>query len=167
VDTREEFDEYVRARHDRLCRVAFLVCGDWQHAQDLVQNALAKTYVVYRRGRIENLDAYVHRAVATAGATWWRRRWHGELAIGSLPETAGADDYDRADTRGAVLAALATLPRTQRAVLALRYLADLSEADTALALGCSPGTVKSSASRALATLRESGLLTDEGARNHG
>jgi RNA polymerase sigma-70 factor (sigma-E family) len=164
---RAEFDEYVQARHERLCRVAYLLCGDWQHAEDVVQTALAKTYVVYRRGRIENLDAYVHRAVATAGASWWRRRWHGEVATGTLPDRAGADAYDGADTRSAVLAALGTLPRTQRAVLALRYLADLSEADTARALGCSPGTVKSSASRALATLRTSGLLTDEGAPSHG
>lgn len=156
---REEFDDYVRARHDRLCRVAFLLCGDWQQAEDLVQTTLAKTYVAHRRGRVESLDAYVHRALVTTQASWWRRRWHGEVATAALPDTAGvADAYDHADSRAAVMAALGTLPPGQRAVLALRYLADLSEADTAAALGCSVGTVKSRASRALAALRATDVL---------
>ena len=162
------FDEYVRSRHEPLCRVAFVLCGDWQHAEDIVQIALAKTYVSYRRGHVENLDAYVHRALVTTRASWWRRRWHGEVATGALPDDEAAPDaYGSVESRGAVLTALATLPVAQRRVLALRYLADLSEADTATVLGCSVGTVKSRASRALAALRDSGLLTDsEGADTH-
>jgi RNA polymerase sigma-70 factor (sigma-E family) len=158
---REEFDEFVRGRHERLCRVAYVLCGDWQHAEDLVQTALVKAYVAHRRGHVESLDAYVHRTLVTTHASWWRRRWHGETPTGALPETTGNDAFAGVDRRAAVVTALATLPAKQRAVLALRYLADLTEADTALALGCSLGTVKSRANRALAALRTSGLLTDD------
>jgi RNA polymerase sigma-70 factor (sigma-E family) len=160
MDLRAEFDEFVRARHDRLCRVAYVLCGDWQHAEDVVQTALAKTYVAHRRGHVASLDAYAHRALVTTQASWWRRRWHGEVASATLPERAARDDFDAVDQRRAVVAALATLPAKQRAVLALRYLADLSEAETALALDCSVGTVKSRASRALAALRSTGLLSE-------
>ena len=156
-----EFDDFVRARHERLCRIAYVLCGDWQHAEDLVQTALAKTYVAFRRGGIESLDAYTHRTLVTTHVSWWRRKWHGEITTERLPETAAADAYATADVRREVLAALATLPARQRAVLALRYLADLSETDTAAALGCRPGTVKSATNRALATLRDGGLLTDD------
>lgn len=155
-----EFEDYVRARHERLCRVGYVLCGDWQHAEDLVQTALAKTYVAHRRGHVVNLDAYAHRALVTTHRSWWRRRWHGEVATATLPEPADGDAYAAVDRRSAVVAALATLPARQRTVLALRYLADLSEAETAAALGCPVGTVKSTANRALGTLRASGLLTD-------
>lgn len=155
-----DFDDFVRARHERLCRVAYVLCGDWHHAEDIVQTALAKTYVAQRRHRIDSLDAYVHRAIVTTHASWWRRKWHGEVATGALPERLSPDPYVAADAQAAVVAALATLPPRQRAVLALRYLADLSETDTADALGCAVGTVKSAANRALATLRNTGLLTD-------
>jgi RNA polymerase sigma-70 factor (sigma-E family) len=130
------FDEFVRGRHERLCRVAYVLCGDWQHAEDIVQTALAKTYVAYRRGHVESLEAYAHRAVVTARASWWRRRWHGEVATEALPDTAAADELAPSDQRDAVLAALATLPLPQRRVLALRYLADLTETETARVLGC-------------------------------
>ena len=161
TDARSEFDEFVRTRYDRLCRTAYLLCGDWQHAEDLVQTALAKTYVAHRRGRVDSLEPYVHRTLVTTRASFWRRRWHGEVATATLPDTATATDaYDAADRRDAVLAALATLPARQRDVLVLRYFADCSEAATAQALGCSVGTVKSRASRALAALRTSGVLSD-------
>ncbi len=66
---RTEFDDYVRARYDRLVRSAYLLCGDWQHAEDLVQTALAKAYVAHRRGHVESLDAYVHRTLVNARAS--------------------------------------------------------------------------------------------------
>jgi len=154
-----DFDDFVRARHERLCRVAYVLCGDWQLAEDLVQTALAKTYVAQRRHRIESLDAYVHRALVNTHHSWWRRKWRGEVATAVLPDRA-TDPYDAIDVHATVLAALATLPDRQRAVLALRYLADLSETDTAAALGCPVGSVKSAANRALAALRATGLLTD-------
>src|SRR5688500_17069878 len=122
-DRRDEFDDFVRARHERLCRVAYVLCGDWQHAEDIVQTALAKVYEVHRRRRIDDLDAYAYRAVVTTRASWWRRRWHGEVATGALPEPAAATDgYADVDQRRTVLAALAALPPAQREVLALRYL---------------------------------------------
>jgi RNA polymerase sigma-70 factor (sigma-E family) len=158
VTPREDFDDYVRARYDRLRRLAYVLCGDWQHAEDLVQTTLAKAYVAHRRGHVASLDAYVHRALVTTQASWWRRRWHGEVATAALPDSVAYDAYDTADSRAAVVAALGTLPPGQRAVLALRYLADLSEADTAAALGCSIGTVKSRASRALTALRATDVL---------
>ena len=156
----DDFDEFVRARHERLCRIAYVLCGDWQHAEDIVQTALAKTFAVQRRKPIEYLDRYVYRAIVTTHTTWWRRKWHGEVATAALPDTATTDPYGTADTHAAIVRALGTLPPRQRAVLALRYLADLSEADTATALGCAPGTVKSTASQAISTLRATGLLTD-------
>ena len=156
-----EFDDFVRTRHERLCRIAYVLCGDWQHAEDLVQTALAKTYVAFRRGGIESLDAYTHRTLVTTHASWWRRRWHSEVPTSALPDsTTARDAYAAADLQAAVLTALSTLPARQRAVLALRFLADLSEADTAAAMGCARGTVKSCTNRALATLRDSGLLTE-------
>lgn len=159
---REEFDEFVRARYDRLCRTAYLLCGDWQHAEDLVQTALAKVYVAHRRGHVESLDAYVHRTLVTTRTSWWRRRWHGEVATETLPDSENPTDaFAAADRRDAVLAALATLPAAQRDVLVLRYFLDLSEADTASALGCAAGTVKSRTQRALETLRTRGLLDND------
>ena len=156
----EEFDAFVRARYDRLCRVAYLSCGDWQHAEDLVQTALAKTYLAYRRGRVQSLDAYAFRVVTTTTVSWWRRRWHGELVSETLPDASGHDDLDVVDLRRTVLRAMAAISAPHRAVLALRYLADLSEEDTARALGCSVGTVKSRSARALAALRATGLLVE-------
>ena len=161
TDERAEFDEFVHSRYDRLCRTAFLLCGDWQHGEDLVQTALAKAYVAHRRGRVDSLDAYVHRVLVTTQVSWWRRRWHGEVATAVLPEGATPDPYDAVDRRAAVLRALGGLPPPARAVLVLRYFADLPETDCARLLGCSVGTVKSRASRALAALRATGALTDE------
>jgi RNA polymerase sigma factor (sigma-70 family) len=99
-------------------------------------------------------------------ATWWRRRWRGEISSGALPDEPGDHDvYAAADLRNAVQSALATLPRRQRAVVVLRYFDDLTEAQVAQVLKCKVGTVKSQASRALAKLRVSpvldALLTEE------
>ena len=158
--TREEFDEFVRARYERLCRTAYLLCGDWQHAEDLVQTTLAKAFVAHRRGHVESLDAYVHRALVNTRASWWRRRWHGEVSTEVLPEHAARDEYGASDRRHAVVRALATLSPKLRSVLVLRYFGDLTEAECARLLGVSVGTVKSRASRALATLRDTGLLAE-------
>lgn len=96
--------------------------------------------------------------LTTTYVTWWRRRWRAERPTGEVPEVEdSADPYLQVDLRRAVLAALATLPRRQRAVVVLRYYCDLSEAETADALDCSVGTVKSQAAKGLAKLRDSGL----------
>lgn len=99
----------------------------------------------------------MRRVMFTTYAAWWRRRWNGERPTGDLPERT-MPDPDLAERRDLV-AALARLPRGQRAVIVLRYFDDLTEAQAAAALGVSVGTVKSQASRALRTLRE--LLKEE------
>lgn len=165
--TDDEFEDYVRARYDRLCRVAFVLCGDRQHAQDLVQTALAKAYQPARRAKVGNLDAYVHRTIYTTHASWWRRRWRGEVPTADVPDHAAADTWDDVGIRATVLAVLARLPVEQRAVLALRFLEDLSEEETARVLGCAPGTVKSRTSRGLAALRATGLLGEPETADRG
>jgi RNA polymerase sigma-70 factor (sigma-E family) len=153
-DVREAFDEYVRARGPRLVRTAYLFTGDRHVAEDVVQNALASMIVSWRRLRdVSNLDAYVYRSVVNAGRRWRRRRWTGEIPFEVLPEEEAEDAPARFEGRTDMIAALRGLPPRQRAVLVLRYYADLSEAETAEILGCSVGTVKSQSSRGLATLR--------------
>jgi RNA polymerase sigma-70 factor (sigma-E family) len=154
-DVRESFDDYVRARGARLVRTAYLFTGDRTVAEDVVQNALASLVASWRRLRdVANLDAYVYRSVVNAGRRWRRRSWTGEIPVAEPPEGAPADDVAAGlDGRTDVVDALRRLPPRQRAVLVLRYYADLTEAETAAILDCSVGTVKSQASRGLAVLR--------------
>jgi RNA polymerase sigma-70 factor (sigma-E family) len=150
-----DFDEFVRTRSRALQRTAWLLTGDWAGAQDLVQTALAKCWV--RWGRIERADqpdAYVRRVMITTFLGWRRRRWTGESVVSYLPdEPASGDAFAAAELRDLLVAALRQLPPRQRAVIALRYFDDLTEAATADTLGCSIGTVKSQTARALTTLR--------------
>lgn len=152
-----DFHDFVVARRRALLRTAWLLTGDWDRAEDLVQTALLRCYP--RWGRIAEGDpeAYVRRALARLATSWWRRRWRGEIPTALLPERAERDIYAEVDLRSAVLVALAHLPPRQRAAVVLRYLDDLSEAQTAAALGCSVGTVKSQTSAALRKLRAAGL----------
>ena len=156
MDRDEAFEAYVAGRRRALLRAAWLLTGDWHLAEDLVQTALAKAYLAWRR--IDEPDAYVRRVLVTTYVTWWRRRWNGEQPTDELPDTA-ADAVD-ADLRRQVRDVLRTLPRRQRAVVVLRYFEDLTEAETAAALGCSVGTVKSQHARAMARLRTSAGLAD-------
>lgn len=153
-DEREAFAAFVAARHLALLRTARLLTGDWQTAEDLLQTALARTYLRWARLRsVEAAEPYVRKVLVTTYATWWRRRWRGELPTATLPDSAGPDPYDSVDHRDRVERAVATLPRRQRAVVVLRYYEDLPESEVAALLGCSVGTVRSQASRALAKLR--------------
>jgi RNA polymerase sigma-70 factor (sigma-E family) len=147
-----EFSEYVAARQRALLRSAWLLTGDWASAEDLVQTALVRAWPHWRRLPDEHAaEAYVRRVMLNTWSSWWRRRWRGETPTADLPERP-APPGD-ADLRTALVDAVRRLPRRQRAVVVLRYLDDLSEAGTAEVLGCSVGTVKSQASRALAALR--------------
>lgn len=153
------FEEYVAARSAALWRSAWLLTGDRHRAEDLVQTALMKCW--RRWDRIDDpgaVEAYVRRTMVTTYTDWWRRRWNGELPTDDVPDQAGPGDDP--GVRRDVLVALAALPRGQRAVVVLRFFDDLTEQQTATALGISVGTVKSQASRALRTLRTSGLLDD-------
>lgn len=155
----DEFRDFVVSRRARLLQTAWLLTGDWHLAEDLVQTALLKTFPHWRRIAADNPDAYVRRALYSVHASWWRRRWRGEVPTAALPDAPSVhDDFGEVDQRRVMIAALRTLPHRQRAVLVLRYFEDLSEGDTAHALGCAVGTVKSQTARALAALRSQGLL---------
>lgn len=157
----EGFSDFVVARSPALLRTARLITRDAELAQDLVQAALAKAWP--RWSRVEAPEAYVRTVMVHTYLTWRRRRWHGETPTGWLPES-GTDQWDAVDTRTVVKAALGALPPRQRAVIVLRYLDDLTEAQTADALGCTVGTVKSQTSKALMRLRAAGVLTEEDVR---
>ncbi len=151
----EGFAEFVAARSPALLRTAWLLTGDTAAAQDLVQVALARTWPRWRTiRRREDPEAYVRRVIVNTYATWWRRRWRGEVPTELLPDRAGPDDpYAQVDARRALVAALVRLPRGQRAVVVLRFYDDLTEPQVAALLGCSLGTVKSQTAKALAKLR--------------
>jgi len=160
------FDDFVVVRSPALLRTAWLLTGDDHLAHDLVQTALVKAWPRWGAIRADDPEGYVRTIMATTFATWWRRRWRGEVPTAALPESPRpGDDLHDADLRESVRRALATLPRGQRAVVVLRHFDDLTEVQTAAALGISVGTVKSQHARAMATLRRSpllaGLLTDE------
>jgi RNA polymerase sigma-70 factor (sigma-E family) len=153
----EEFVAFVARSQYQLLRVAYLVCGDWHRAEDVVQIALAKVYV--RWGRIREVPGpwpYARRAVVNAAVDEGRRPWRreqlghepgeGTRAAAAVPQGPGMDDE--------ILVALSALPKRQRAVVVLRYVEDLDVEAVATLLGISPGTVKSQAARGLATLRE-------------
>ncbi|MEU0671538.1 MULTISPECIES: SigE family RNA polymerase sigma factor [unclassified Streptomyces] len=151
-----QFQDFVRARWSRLVRTAYLLTGDVHHAEDLTQTALAKAYRSWRRiARSDNPEAYVRRMLVSCNSDRFRKRRVTEALTAAPPERAGRDDESvgRVDERGSLLAGLARLPAKQRAVVVLRYWEDLSEAEVAEVLGCSPGTVKSQASKGLAKLR--------------
>ncbi|MEU4398411.1 SigE family RNA polymerase sigma factor [Micromonospora orduensis] len=150
----EEFREFVAARSAALLRTAYLLTGDWATAEDLLQTALTKTYLAWKRlGGIDAVEPYARRVMVNTSTSWWRRRWHGERPTEVLPERAGVDEIEQQLDRDLLWRHLKELPTRQRAVLVLRYYEDMSEAQTAAMLDISPGTVKSQASRALATLR--------------
>jgi RNA polymerase sigma-70 factor (sigma-E family) len=150
------FRDFAAAARPRLVRTAYLLCGDSHEAHDLVQVTLMR---VHRRWRsIERTDlpqAYARRVLINLAASFWRRRLRAPLvaltAAGDRSEPdPNAAFADRAELWEAVMA----LPPRTRAVLVLRYFEDLSEAETAAALQCSVGSVKSQASRGIARLRE-------------
>ena len=152
ADTREAFEQFVVARSGGLLRTAYLLTQDVHLAEDLLQTALAKAWRSWSRVET-NPDGYVRKILVNTYATWWRRRWNGEHPTEVLPEAASTHDASRDGMPVDVRSALARLPKRQRAVIVLRFFEDLSEAETARLLECSPGTVKSQTSKALAKLR--------------
>lgn len=151
----EEFREFVAARSAALLRTAYLLAGDWATAEDLLQTALTKTYLAWRRlGEIEAVEPYARRVLVNTATSWWRRRWHGERPTETLPERPAPDQIEEHLERDALWRHVQTLPARQRAVLVLRFYEDLSEAQTAALLSISVGTVKSQTSRAIGTLRK-------------
>ena len=151
--TDAEFTEFVHAAWPGLYRTAYLMLGDHQLAEDLVQTSLAKTYASWRKVREPAAaPAYARVVLANTAASWFRRRsWRNEHPTETLPE--GSTTPDPTD-RPALLDALAGIAPRQRAVVVLRYFDDLSVREVAAALDISEGTVKSQTSAALSRLRE-------------
>ncbi|MER5468591.1 SigE family RNA polymerase sigma factor [Streptomyces sp. NPDC002935] len=155
----EEFQSFVIGRWPRLMRTAFLLTGEQHAAEDLVQTTLEQVYVAWRRvGAADEPEAYVRRVMINAHARKHRRKLKEFLApkddsdlTHELPDSG--DPIARADDRGALLTALAQLPPRQREAVVLRYWEDLSESQTAEAMGCSVGAVKSNAAKGIAKLR--------------
>jgi RNA polymerase sigma-70 factor (sigma-E family) len=146
------FDDFVAARSRALLRTAYLLTHDRALAEDLLQTSLAKAWFAWKRIHGEP-EPYVRKILVNTYATWWRRKWHGEQPTESLPESALGPAVEDATEPTDLWTAMERLPRRMRAVVVLRYFEDLTEAQTADALGCSVGTVKSQTSKALAKLR--------------
>jgi len=160
-DDDADFTVFVAASSRRLLRTAFLITGDSDSAQDLLQTALERAYLRWGRIRRRELpEAYVRRVMVNAAIDSWRATRAlrtVRLDESHLPALADPTLYGMA-ARDALLACVRELPVRQRAVLVLRYFDDLTETETARVLGCSVGTVKSQHARALARLRQ--LLPD-------
>lgn len=157
VGAGDQFAAFVAGRGPALQRTAYLLTGDWALAEDLLQTALAKSYLAWGRIRHDDPEGYVRKVLANTHASWWRRKWRGETATEILPDVA-TDSWSGVDDSVSLAAALRRLPPRQRAVVVLRFHEDLTEADAARALGISVGTVKSQTSKALAALRRDPTL---------
>ncbi|MBL7498341.1 SigE family RNA polymerase sigma factor [Frankia sp. CNm7] len=167
ADDERAFEEFVARSGERLLlSAALLVGGDWAAGEDLLQGAFERTYRHWGKIADGAREGYVRRVLVNAATSRWRRlqvrvpevpllvdgAWTVDIAA---PVT---DPADRMSDRADLLAALAALPPRQRAVVVLRYVEDLPEAEVAAALGCSIGSVRSQASRGLARLRDSDHL---------
>ncbi|GAA0943036.1 SigE family RNA polymerase sigma factor [Virgisporangium aurantiacum] len=162
----DDFAGFVANRSPHLLRTAWLLTGDAGRAEDLLQTALAVVWPKWRRivagGHPE---AYVRRVLVTKFLSWQRRHWRFEVPTEAPPDpTAPGELAGRTADRDAIRRALAGLSRQQRAVVVLRYVEDLSVAETASLLGCSPATVRVQAGRALAALRLDPHVAEEGVR---
>ncbi|GAB3769172.1 RNA polymerase sigma-70 factor (sigma-E family) [Nocardioides ginsengisegetis] len=148
----DDYTEFVHASWSSLYRTAYLLLGDHAEAEDLVQTALAKTYASWRQVRdLSAAPGYARTTLVNTATSWFRKKsWRNERPSEELPEQVV--HHDPSD-RPALVTALGELPPRQRAVVVLRFYEDLSVAQTAHALGCSEGTVKSQTSDALARLR--------------
>ncbi len=149
------FTEFMSVRSASLFRTAYLIVGDHQLAQDLLQESLIKTYVAWSRLRdVSKAEAYTRKTIVTTAISWRRRRSFHERPTGLLPDTAAPDPGEAVTTHATMVAQLRTLPPRQRAAIVLRYYEDLSEAQTAEVMGCSVGAVKSQVSIGLGRLRD-------------
>jgi RNA polymerase sigma-70 factor (sigma-E family) len=159
-DRDAEFAEYFAARSGAMRGTAYLLCGDWHRAEDLVQVTFTKLYLAWRKvARHEVLDAYTRQILVRTFISDTRRGRYSRERFGDGGIDAAAQASGSTEDRLVVLAALEHVPPRQRAVIVLRYWEDLSVEETARALKCTTGTVKSQAARGLQTLR--GRLADD------
>ncbi|HEX6359809.1 SigE family RNA polymerase sigma factor [Actinophytocola sp.] len=153
-----EYVDYVRASMTWLRRSAYRLCGDAHRGDDLVQQAITKLYVNWRRARAaDNTDAYVQQILVRVFLDERRLRWSGVSLFAAAPEVVVEPDW-RVEDRATLRAALDRLPRRLSVVLVLRFLFDMSVDDVATVLRCRPGTVKTQTARGLAAMRR--LLDD-------
>jgi RNA polymerase sigma-70 factor (sigma-E family) len=149
------YSEFVTARSTSLFRTAYLVIGDYQLAQDLLQESLIRVYGAWPRLRdVQKAEAYTRRVIVTTAISWRRRRSFHERPAGHLPDVVGADATDRIGVCDELWAELCRLPPGQRAAVVLRFCEDLSEAETAELMACSVGTVKRQVFVALGKMRD-------------
>jgi RNA polymerase sigma-70 factor (sigma-E family) len=154
----ERFRTWASARIARLHRAGYLLCGDWHEAEEMVQETLARVFVHWSRiEKSDNPEAYVHKVLVNEARQRWRRR--RPTVTTDAAALSVSDGTDERAVQAELIAALRRLPTRQRAAVVLRYFEQLSEAETAAALGCSIGTVKSTTHRAVAALRD--ILTPE------
>jgi RNA polymerase sigma-70 factor, ECF subfamily len=151
----EDLAEFVRGRYVALLRRAVLLVGDRDHAEDLVQEALARLWTASRRTPVEHREAYTRQVMVRLAISRWRRARVRPTETPTDPAAlAPVVTEDPADpTHDPVWRAVSALPPRQRAVLVLRYYEDLTEAEICATLGISPGTVRSQTSKARHTLR--------------
>jgi len=156
------YEAFVVDRFPAIARFGALLTGDRRLGEDLAQEGLIAAYRAWRRigGPDGRPEAYVRQVMVRTAAKGRSRRWTGEVPTGELAEATSPGFADQSDLSVQILAVLRELPSDQRAVLVLRFWADASETEAAQLLGVPVGTVKSRTSRALATLRAGGLLTE-------
>ena len=149
------FREFVGASSSRLFRTALLMVGDYQLAQDLLQESLIKTYAAWPRLRdLGSAEAYTRKAIVTTSISWRRRSSFHERPAEALPEQRVPDLTDLIVADADLWAQLQALPPRQRAAVVLRYCQDLSETQTSELMGCTVGSVKRHTTRGLAKLRD-------------
>ena len=157
MDADAEFEQYVADSYARLCRTGFLLCGDWQRAEDAAQETLLKMHRSWARiARHEGLDAYARQTLVRTLIDEWRRPWRRhEHVADDLPEgrSTPRDATAQIDDRAQLVRAVSLLAPRQRACVVLRFYLDVSVAETATTLGCSEGNVKRLTSDGLAALR--------------
>lgn len=163
-ESEAEYVDFVTHHANGLCNTAYLLCGDWRRAEDATQEALLRLYRSWPRlQRKGAIGAYARKVVVSTTLDAFRRRSSTEVVGGEtyFSSTADpADPVDRLENRLLIVQALAELPTRQRACLVLRYFDELSVGETAEALGCSTGTVKSQTLRALEKLRLNPAFAD-------
>ncbi|HEU4541394.1 MAG TPA: SigE family RNA polymerase sigma factor [Jiangellaceae bacterium] len=160
----DDFAAFVASRSPHLARTAYLLTRDHGNAEDLLQTALAKSWLAWPR--IDgDPERYVRRVLVNTYTTWWRRKWNDETPTAAIPETVAQPDAASAVAeRDLLWHALGRLPKRQRAAIVLRFYEDMSIDETAELLGCTTGTVKSQTSKALTALRLDAELSQ---RTHG
>jgi RNA polymerase sigma-70 factor (sigma-E family) len=170
ADPDDDFRQFVEARWTALVRFGYLLTGDWAAAEDLVQVALERSWRRWgqvRDGRPWAPEAYVKAAMANQLRSWWRARRVTAVSLAHVtePPEPGSDPGPGHALRDSLWRELLLLPPRMRAVVVLRVWEDLSEIETARVMGCSPGSVKSQMSRAMARLRRQPGVLEAAGRN--